>query len=126
MKDFFKKGALGALVSGASLAGFQNANAEDETAAAGNGGTADASANGGAAALGDINSGGNSGNAIGLGDTGGGEISGGSVANATAIDVSLLGGTGIADASGGDYNVALEAAGDIVSVGGDLDGFFLS
>lgn len=80
--------------------------ADDETAAAGNGGTADGLANGGAAALGDLNSGGNLGNVLGLGNTGGGEISGGSVANATDLNAALDGGTGIADASGGEYNIA--------------------
>jgi len=40
-----------------------------DTAAAGNGGTADASANGGAVAIEDINSGGNAGNTIEVGDT---------------------------------------------------------
>jgi hypothetical protein len=104
--DLLKRGALGALVSGTFFAAQNSASADDEIAAAGNGGTADASANGGAVALGDINSGGNAGNAIGLGDTGGGEIYGGDVANATNLDVSVLGGTGIADASGGDYNIA--------------------
>ena len=80
--------------------------ADDETAAAGNGGTGDGFANGGAAALGDLNSGGNLGNVLGLGDTGGGTISGGSVANGTDLTAALDGGTGIADASGGEYNIA--------------------
>jgi hypothetical protein len=80
--------------------------ADDEIAAAGNGGTGTGNANGGAAALGDLNSGGNSGNAIAMGDTGGGEIGGGSVANSTDLGVELDGGTGIADASGGDDNIA--------------------
>jgi len=41
----------------------------DDIAAAGNGGTADAAANGGAIAVGDVNSGGNFGNEIEVGDT---------------------------------------------------------
>lgn len=41
----------------------------DDIAAAGNGGTADSSANGGAIAVGNVNSGGNSGNVIEVGDT---------------------------------------------------------
>lgn len=41
----------------------------DETAAAGNGGTAESSANGGAVSVGDVNSGMNSGNSIEVGDT---------------------------------------------------------
>jgi hypothetical protein len=94
-----------------------------ETAAAGNGGGANASANGGAAALGDINSGANAGNAIAVGDTmgdmvcdkwgkcypgDGGSVSvyGGDVANGTNVGVAVNGGTAISDASGGDYNVA--------------------
>lgn len=122
-RDLFSRSALGALVGGSFLAARDSVVAQEEIAAAGNGGTADASANGGAVAIGDVNSGGNSGNAIGIGDTGGelicdkwgkcyhGEggsvaVDGGAVANSTDIDVSVLGGTGIADASGGDYNVA--------------------
>src|SRR5687768_13279405 len=46
--------------------------AQEEIAAAGNGGTADASANGGAVATGNLNSGENAGHAIGVGDTVGG------------------------------------------------------
>ena len=94
-----------------------------DTASAGNGGVATASANGGAVAIGDVNSGGNAGNAIGVGDTSGGlvcdewgkcsevgggavNVYGGDVANATTLGVSANGGTAIADASGGDYNLA--------------------
>ncbi len=94
-----------------------------QTAASGNGGAANASANGGAAALGDINSGYNAGNAIGVGDTSGGMIcdewgkcypgeggsvmvGGGEIANSTNIGVSMSGGAAIADASGGNYNVS--------------------
>ena len=67
-----------------------------------------ASANGGAVAIGDVNSGGNAGNAIGVGDTWGGPVAvdGGSVGNSTSLSVSANGGTAIADASGGDYNLA--------------------
>src|SRR3712207_3120301 len=43
-----------------------------DTASAGNGGTATANANGGSVAIGDVNSGGNAGNAAGAGDTWGG------------------------------------------------------
>ena len=47
------------------------------------------------------------GNAIGVGDTWGPvAVDGGSVANLTDIGVSANGGTAIADASGGDYNLA--------------------
>jgi hypothetical protein len=96
-----------------------------ELAAAGNGGRADASADGGAIAVGNVNSGGNVGNAIAVGDTYGGYgncgtalggtsggvsggvfIDGGTVTNETIITVSADGSTAIADASGGDGNVA--------------------
>ena len=94
-----------------------------DTASAGNGGVATASANGGAVAIGDVNSGGNAGNAIGVGDTSGGlvcdewgkcypgtgasvAVDGGDVGNSTTLSVSANGGTAIADASGGDYNLA--------------------
>ncbi len=94
-----------------------------ETAVAGNGGGATASANGGAAALGDINSGANAGNAIAVGDTmgsticdkwgkcypagdGGVSVYGGDIANGTNVGVATNGGAAIADASGGNYNVA--------------------
>jgi formylmethanofuran dehydrogenase subunit C len=78
-----------------------------ETASSGNGGGATASANGGAVATGDVNSGGNVGNAIGVGDTHGDVlVDGGAVANGTNLGITANGGTAIADASGGDYNVA--------------------
>src|SRR5690242_18287254 len=77
------------------------------TASAGNGGVATSGANGGAASLGNINSGGNAGNAIGVGNTNADPtINGGSVSNNTGIGVSANGGTAIADASGGNYNLA--------------------
>ena len=79
-----------------------------DIASAGNGGVATSAANGGAVAIGDVNSGGNAGNAIGVGDTWGGSVGvdGGSVANSTQLSISANGGTAIADASGGDYNLA--------------------
>jgi hypothetical protein len=79
-----------------------------DIASAGNGGVATVSANGGAVAIGDVNSGGNAGSAIGVGDTSGGPVAvdGGSIANLTDLGVSANGGTAIADASGGDYNLA--------------------
>ena len=78
------------------------------TASAGNGGVATSSANGGVVGIGDINSGGNACNAIGIGDTWGGSVAadGGDCLNTTAINVSANGGTAIADASGGNYNLA--------------------
>lgn len=79
-----------------------------DIASAGNGGVATASANGGAVSIGNVNSGGNVGNAIAVGDTYGPDpaVYGGDVFNATALDVSVDGGTAIADASGGSYNLA--------------------
>ena len=78
-----------------------------DTASAGNGGVATASANGGAVSIGDVNSGGNAGNAIGVGDTSGSvAVDGGDVANLTDLSITANGGTAIADASGGDYNLA--------------------
>ena len=79
-----------------------------DIASAGNGGVATASANGGAVSIGDVNSGGNAGNAIGVGDTWGGPVTvdGGSVGNLTDLNISANGSTAIADASGGDYNLA--------------------
>ena len=77
------------------------------TASAGNGGVASAGANGGAVSLGAINSGGNAGSAIGVGDTWGPvSVDGGSSSNNPSLGVSASGGTGIADASGGNYNLA--------------------
>ena len=70
-------------------------------------GVATASANGGAVAIGDVNSGGNAGSAIGVGDTVGTvAVDGGTMANSTQLSISANGGTAIADASGGDYNLA--------------------
>jgi hypothetical protein len=81
---------------------------DTDIASAGNGGVATASASGGAVAIGDVNSGGNAGSAIGVGDTWGGDVgvSGGSMANLTDLGISASGGTAIADASGGSYNLA--------------------
>jgi hypothetical protein len=119
---------VNAAVAGAvaSLAGAVNAAAQTglrdrlfgggdggftDVASAGNGGVATASANGGAVSAGDINSGGNVCNAIGIGDTSADfpvdpQVYGGDCANLTALDVSVNGGTAIADASGGNYNLA--------------------
>ena len=80
-----------------------------DIASAGNGGVATASADGGAVSAGDINSGGNVCNAIGVGNTYGFEdpaVYGGDCLNTTALGITVDGGTAIADASGGDYNLA--------------------
>jgi hypothetical protein len=81
---------------------------ETDQASAGNGGVGTASANGGAAQTGAINSGGNAGNAVGVGDTWDGSVgvSGGTMSNGTTLGLTVDGGTGIADASGGSYNLA--------------------
>jgi hypothetical protein len=78
-----------------------------ETASVGNGGAASAAANGGAVAVGDINSGGNVGGAIGVGNTHGDVlVSGPNAANSTSLGVGANAGSAVADASGGDFNVA--------------------
>ena len=79
-----------------------------DTASAGNGGVATAAGNGGAVSAADINSGGNVCNAIGIGNTYGPDpaVYGGDCLNTTALAIEVDGGTAIADASGGDYNLA--------------------
>ena len=78
-----------------------------DTASAGNGGVATASANGCAVGTSDVNSSGNPGsdhsNQCPRATVSAG---GGTNANSTALSVSANGGTGIADASGGSYNLA--------------------
>ena len=97
----------------AGLAGVGKAGAQFiDTASAGNGGMATASSNGGAVATGDINSGGNACNAIGIGDTYAvaapvdPTVYGGDCFNTTDLGIVANGGTSIADASGGNYNLA--------------------
>lgn len=108
MKSFLSKGSVvGAIVGIGLVVSTLGAAAQEEIAAAGNGGTADCSANGGAVAVGDVNSGANSGSVIGVGDTWGDvAVGGGSMANATDLAIAADGGTSICDASGGDDNVA--------------------
>lgn len=93
-----------------------NTNVANQGASAGNGGGADAGASGGDISAADIFSGNNVGSAIGVGDTwdtnlcdgiAAVQVSGGEVTNTTTVNVSANGGTAIADASGGDNNVAL-------------------
>ena len=83
-----------------------------DTAAAGNGGRANASADGGIVVIGTINSGGNQGNTInvdgvsgGNGECGVGLINGGNVDNSTNLTIDASGGTAIGDASGGNGNM---------------------
>jgi hypothetical protein len=107
-------GVLGTALSGL---GAKRLAAQNDTASAGNGGYATASANGGTVVMGDINSGGNVGNAISVGNTYGSVwIDGGNVSNSTTIDVTADGGTAIADASGGSGNIAgVDGGGDWVA-----------
>ncbi|MFM9108871.1 MAG: hypothetical protein ACKOWF_19470 [Chloroflexota bacterium] len=78
-----------------------------DTAAAGNGGGANAGANGGAAAAGDFNTGGNHGQTIGVGDSVGlVEVDGGSMAGSTEAGIDMSAGTALSAARGGDYNLA--------------------
>jgi hypothetical protein len=77
------------------------------SASAGSGGVASANAQGGTVSVGNVNSGGNVGNAISVGTTRGNvAVSGGTVSNTTDISASAGGGTAMANASGGDYNVS--------------------
>ena len=85
-----------------------------DTAAAGNGGRANASADGGIVVIGTINSGGNEGNTInvdgaggGYGECGAGSINGGNVDNSTNLTIDAGGGTAIGDVSGGNGNMGL-------------------
>jgi hypothetical protein len=97
-------GAVAAIVGAKTVAAQEFI----DTASAGNGGVATAAGNGGAVSAGNINSGGNVGSAIAVGDTYGPDpdVYGGDIANATAMDVAVDGGTGIADATGGNNNLA--------------------
>lgn len=92
-----------------AVLGVQAAMAQEtDTASAGNGGVATAAGNGGAVSAGDINSGGNVGSAIAVGNTYGPDpdVYGGNIMNDTSMGVAVDGGTGIADATGGNNNLA--------------------
>lgn len=103
-----RRRVLGGLLAAAAGLRLGWASAQDTTTASGNGGTADAGANGGAVGTGDVNSGDNAGNGAGVGDTVGDvDVDGGAAANATDLDVEADGGAAIADGSGGDENVAI-------------------
>ena len=97
-------GAVAAIVGAKAVAAQEFI----DTASAGNGGVATASGNGGAVAAGDINSGGNVGSAIAIGDTYGPDpdVYGGDILNQTGLAVAVDGGTAIADATGGNNNLA--------------------
>lgn len=95
----------------AAVLGARTVLAQDEStdiASAGNGGVATAAGNGGAVSAGDINSGGNVGSAIAVGDTYGPDpaVYGGDILNQTGLAVEVDGGTAIADATGGNNNLA--------------------
>jgi len=97
-------GILGAALTGL---GAKRLAAQSDTATAGRGGYATASATGGTVVMGDINSGGNVGNVISVGNTYGPVwVDGGDVSNSTTIGITADGGTAIADASGGSGNIA--------------------
>jgi len=103
----YGKGVFAGTVT--AVLGIKTAAAQfTDTASAGNGGVATASGNGGAVSAGDINSGGNVGSAIAVGDTVGPDpqVYGGDIANQTALAVEVDGGTAIADATGGNNNLA--------------------
>jgi hypothetical protein len=109
---------------------------QTDTASSGNGGVADASADGGAVSIGDINSGGNAGSAISVGDTvcpgavsnapGGGNAPGGNAGGGgRGGKVRALPNTGVGELGGGTSGsliLALSALGMMgLSVGSRLD-----
>ena len=95
--------------------------APDDTAqsAAGNGGTAGATADGGIVITSAIITGNNRGNEITVAGCGSGygalDLDGGEVVNESTIDVSADGGTAIGDATGGDANAASSIPGVVPS-----------
>lgn len=103
-----KKGLIGTIGAGVAVGLQRMGAAAQDTAASGNGGTADASGSGGAIAIGDLNTGGNTGAAISVGavDDGSVAIDGGGGENSLSLTISSDGGTAISDASGGDSNFA--------------------
>ena len=97
----------GAVTAILGATGVRAQDLTEDIASAGNGGVATAGANGGAVSAGDINSGGNAGNAIGIGDTFADPVVyGGDILNQTGLGVEVDGGTAIADATGGNNNLA--------------------
>ncbi len=105
----FGKGVFAGAVT--AVLGVRTAAAQfTDIASAGNGGVATASADGGAVSAGDINSGGNAGNAIAVGDTFAygtdPDVYGGDILNQTGLAIEVDGGTAIADATGGNNNLA--------------------
>jgi hypothetical protein len=97
-----KQALVGMLVGAGMGVGAAGTAAQDRLSSAANGGTAWTAANGGAAALGALNSGGNAGTVIEIGDTlGDVTVNGGAFASSTDLGLDLDGGTAISDASGG-------------------------
>jgi hypothetical protein len=100
-------------------------------AAAGNGGVAVAQANGGMIDLDDVNSGNNRGNTVvvntGAAPCGYGSssaprnvsVNGGTVSNETTLRLSADGGVAVANANGGNNNVAVGGPGGIIGSGGN-------
>jgi hypothetical protein len=99
-------GAVTAVLGAKSIAFAQDEG--NDIASAGNGGVATAAGNGGAVSAGDINSGGNVGSAIAVGNSYGDDpdVYGGDILNQTGLAVEVDGGTAIADATGGNNNLA--------------------
>lgn len=105
--------AIGLTVSTLGAAAADHRAASDHLAAAGNGGVSMANANGGAVAVGDVNSGENVGNITRIGNTWGDVwVDGGATANSLDFGITAAGGTGIADSSGGDDNIAFDGSHD--------------
>jgi len=103
----YGKGVLAGAV--AAVVGLKTAAAQStDIASAGNGGVATAAGNGGTVSAGDINSGGNVGSAIAVGNTYGPDpdVYGGDILNQTGLAVDVNGVTAIADATGGNNNLA--------------------
>jgi hypothetical protein len=110
---------------------------QTDTASSGNGGVADASADGGAVSIQDINSGGNAGNAISVGDTvcpgavsnvpggGGGKAPGGDAKPGRGGQIRALPSTGVGELGAGTSGSLLLALGALgmmgLSVGSRLD-----
>jgi hypothetical protein len=101
-----KVAVVGALVVAGLSFGTVGTEAQSWVAGAGNGGTGNCGANGGAAGLGTINSGGNAGSDIGIGDTiGEVDVYGGNWAWATRVRANQNGGTAVCSGPGGGFNV---------------------
>jgi hypothetical protein len=104
----YGKGVFAGAVASVLGANVVLADDGNDIASAGNGGVATAAGDGGAVSAGNINSGGNVGSAIAVGNTYGPDpdVYGGDILNDTAMAVAVDGGTGIADATGGNNNLA--------------------